>query len=297
MLGAGVAWSGAGAALGEVKKSLDVAYAGSMGSLMEGPIKDAVSKRFGIELHGRAQGSSALARLIDGGNIRPDVFISITPSPMQIVLKGGKAETAEPIAKTEMVIAYSPVGQFAATFAAAEGPGAMAWWQILEQPAIRFGRTDPTTDPQGRNIVFTMELAAQYYAQPDLVKRILGEAVNPTQIFPEPTVLARLQAGELDASSAYKVQPAPLKLPYLRLPDAINLASDRLKSDYAQVSLTLEGKVYHPEPLVYYAAVLKVAANPNAAQDFVNWLSGSEAQTILRQYSYDSAEGAATLRA
>jgi len=297
ILGAGLVWTGAAAALAESKKTLEVAYAGSMGSLMEGPIKDAVAERFGIELHGRAQGSNALARLIEGETLRPDVFISVTPSPMQIVLQAGKAITAEPIAKTEMVIAYSPVGQFESRFAEAQKPGSMAWWQILEQPGIRFGRTDPSTDPQGRNIIFTLRLAAQYYSQPDLVTRVLGDVINQNQIFPEPTVLARLQAGELDASSAYRVQPAPLKLPYIRLPEAINLGSDSLAAEYAKVSMTLEGKVFHPEPLVYYAAVLKDANNPAAAENFVDWLGKDEAQEIFRRYDYDSAAGAKPLRA
>jgi len=296
ILGAGVVWAKAGAAFADSKTTLDVAYAGSMGSLMEGPVKDAVAKRFGIELHGRAQGSNALARLIEGGNIRPDVFISATGSPMQIVLKADKAQVAQPIAKTEMVIAYSPAGQFASKFADAGKPRSMPWWQILEQPGIRFGRTDPITDPQGRNIIFTLELASQYYGQPDLVARILGDVINPAQIFPEPTVLARSQAGELDAVSAYRVQPAPLKLPYMRLPDAINLASDRLRGDYAKVSVTLQGKVYHPEPLLFYAAVLKDASNADGAQKFVDWLGKDEAQQILRQYHYDSPAGAKPLR-
>ena len=55
---------------------LDVAYAGSMGSLMEGPMKSAAAQALKIDLHGRAQGSNALAQLIVGGSIRPDVFIS-----------------------------------------------------------------------------------------------------------------------------------------------------------------------------------------------------------------------------
>jgi molybdate/tungstate transport system substrate-binding protein len=87
---------------------LDVAYAGSMGSMMEGPVKTAVAKSLELDMHGRAQGSSALAHLIAGGSIRPDVFMPVTPGPMLTVLRAGKAETAEPITHTEMVIAYSP---------------------------------------------------------------------------------------------------------------------------------------------------------------------------------------------
>ena len=53
---------------------LQVAYAGSMGSMMDGAMRDAVAKSLGAELRGRAQGSTGLANLIVAGSIRPDVF-------------------------------------------------------------------------------------------------------------------------------------------------------------------------------------------------------------------------------
>src|SRR6185312_9834299 len=58
---------------------LDVSYAGSMGSMMEGPVKSSVAQNLKLDFRGRAQGSSALAQLIAGGNIRTDVFIPVTP--------------------------------------------------------------------------------------------------------------------------------------------------------------------------------------------------------------------------
>jgi molybdate/tungstate transport system substrate-binding protein len=221
------------------RETLEVAYAGSMGSLMEGPVKEAVERKFGAQWIGRAQGSSALARLIEAGAIHPDVFIAATPSPMRLVLRAGKARTATPIARTAMVIAYSPASRYAPSFAAAGEHNALPWWRVLEEPGVRFGRTDPSTDPQGRNIIFTLMLAAKLYQQDDLVTRVLGAPLNPQQIFPEPTVLARVQAGELDASSAYRVQPGPFNLPYMTLPDAVNLGSPARSAAYSQVSLQL----------------------------------------------------------
>ena len=275
---------------------LDVAYAGSMGSLMEGPIKSAVAQRLNLEMHGRAQGSSALAQLIVGGSIRPDVFIPITPGPMLTVLRAGKAETARPIAHTEMVIAYNPKSRFAPKFeAAANGKG--NWWEILQEPGLRFGRTDPVTDPQGRNIIFTMMLAAKLYKQPDLVEKVLGPTINEKQIFTEPTVQARLQSGELDAASAYKIQPGPFNLPFIALPKEINLSGENVHADHPDVSLSVGGKTYNPEPLIYYAAVLKDAPNAKGAAAFIEWLKGDEAQTILRKYNYDPPGDASALHA
>ncbi len=258
--------------------TLEVAYAGSLASVMEGPIRQAAKKDLGFTTQGRAQGASGLAQLIVSESIRPDVFISITPSPMDLVVGARKATKSVPIARTEMVIAYSPIGRFA------QGT-AKPWWQVLREPGLRFGRTDPATDPQGRNIIFVMQLAARYYNQPDLVPRVLGSDVNSAQIFTESSVQARLQSGQLDAASAYKVQPAAFGLPYVTLPKQINL-SGRPEA-YNAASLTLNGKTYRPEPLIYYAAALTGSSRLADAARFVEWLQGESAQNVFRSHGYD----------
>jgi len=276
--------------------ALDVAYAGSMGSMMEGPIKASAAQSLKLEFRGRAQGSSALAQLIVGGSIQPDVFIPVTPGPALAVLRAGKATSARPVAHTEMVIAYSPKSRFASRFEAA-ARGKEDWWKILLEPGLRFGRTDPITDPQGRNIIFTMMLAAKAYKQPYLVEKVLGPAINERQIFAEPTVMARLQSGELDASSAYKIQPGPMNLRYLPLPREVNLSGQSVQAGNPDVTLSVGGKTYSPEPLIYYAAVLKDAPNPTGAAAFAEWLEGREGQAIFHQFGYDPPGDASPLHA
>jgi molybdate/tungstate transport system substrate-binding protein len=283
---AGAAW--ANSAFAQDLTPLDVAYAGSMGSMMEGPVKAAAAS-LGIEMRGRAQGSDALAQLIASGTIPVDVFMPVTPGPMLTVLKAGKARHAVPIARTEMVIAYSPKSSFAKALAS------QPWYEVLQQPGMRFGRTDPATDPQGRNIIFTMQLAEAYYRQPGLAKKILGETVNASQIFSEPTVEARLQSGELDAASAYKTQPGPFNLPFITLPEEINLGNASMRATYETTSLDLNGKTYRPQPLVYYAATITGSAHAAKAAAFVQWFSSAPGQAILRTYAYDPPVGATTL--
>lgn len=272
---------------------LNVAYAGSMTSVMEGPVKQAVEGQLSISFKGRAQGASGLAQLIVSNSIRPDVFISVTPGPMETVLKAGMARSAVAIAHTEMVIAYDPKSSFASKFQAIGKPGAESWWQILETPGLRFGRTDPVTDPQGRNIIFVMQLAARLYKQPDLVHRVLGPDINPEQIFTEPSVEARLQSGQLDAASAYKTQPTAFHIPFVELPKEVNLGGAAV--DYTGIGLTLNGKSYHPEPLLFYAAVLATAEHPAEAAKFGEWLRSSAAQQIFQRFGYDPPGDAAEL--
>lgn len=276
---------------------LDVAYAASLATAVEGPIKSAAAQRFGLELHGRASGASGLAKLIVGGSIAPDVFISITPSPMQSVLASGKAMRALPFARTEMAIAYAPQGRFAAKFREAGKPGGPAWYEVLQEPGLRLGRTDPVTDPLGRNAIYCLELAENYYGVPGLRERVLGADDNPVQIFAEATLAARVQSGQLDAATAYKIQPASFGLPYVELPEAINLGSVAHATAYARASLTLENRTLHPEPLVYYAAVLMQSAHASEATAFTDWLGGGEARAIFRKLGYDDAADAPALHA
>ena len=139
--------------------------------------------------------------------------------------------------------------------------------------------------------------AAKTTKQADLVEKILGPTINEKQIFTEPTVMARLQSGELDASSAYKIQPGPLNLPYVPLPAAINLSGQNVRTQHPDVTLAVGGKSYTPEPLIYYAAVLKDAPNAKGAAAFVEWLKGEEGQAIFRKYNYDPPGDASPLRA
>ncbi len=296
-LGAGLAVLAAGGPLLAASPDpVEVAYAGSMGSLMEGPMKAAAARSLNLAMRGHGQGASALAQLIVGGSLTPDVFVSVTPGPMELVLRAGKAANAVPAAATRMVIAWSPASRFAPQFEAARA-GKAEWWRVLESPGLRFGRTDPATDPQGRNIVFTMMLAAKRYGQPNLVAKVLGPPINPGQISMETSVQARLQSGELDAASAYRIQPGAFHLPFLDLPHDVDLSGSDVHAHNPEIELHAGGKTFVPEPLVFYAAALKNARNPVAAEAFVRWLTGGEAQALFRLASYDPSGGAPPLRA
>jgi len=267
-------------------QTLQVAYAGSMGVVMDRFLGPTFAKAHHVTYQGRGQGAYALARLIAAHQITPDVFVSITPGPMEVLLKAGLIREAFPVASTEMVIAYNPQSRFAPLFK--NEP----WYQVLETPGLRFGRTDPKTDPQGQNLIFTILLAERFYHQPDLLHKILGSYLNPQQIFSEPSLLSRLESGELDATSGYLSAVASLHLPYVTLPPQINLGNPRYSAYYAQVSFQLEGKTFHPQPLVFYAAVPVDAPNPALGQAFIRFMRSPEGQALFNRNGYGPARGA-----
>lgn len=277
---------------------LTVAYAGSMGAVMDKGLGPAFDANHATTFQGIGQGSYGLARLIAAGQVRADVFIAITPGPVKVVQQAGLMGAAVPVASTQMVIAYSPASRFAGDFAAA-AKGGTPWYKVLEQTGLRFGRTDPATDPQGRNIVLAMRLAQIYYKQPGLVEKILGPIENPRQIFTEPSLLTRLESGQLDASSGYLSAVESHHLPYITLPDEINLSNPALADAwYRRAGFKLaksDGKTetVKVEPLVFYAGVLKNAPHPEQAAQFVAFLQSPAGQKLLADYGYSKPKGGA----
>ena len=254
---------------------LEVAYAGSMGAVMEGAVRQAMAAQ-GIELRGRAQGATALARLIAAGSLRPDVFISATAGPLRLAEAAGKVASSAAIAHTEMVIVYAPRSRFAQAWK--QKP----WWRVMDAPGFRLGRSDPRTDPQGRNFIFVCRLAERLYKQPGLAQRLLGDVLNPAQIFAEASLESRVETGQLDAAPAYRFQPGALHLEYVALPGAINLETMPAPA----VELTIGTETWRPEPLDFFAAVLQDAPHPAAARRFVAWLRSPSGQQILKDAGY-----------
>ena len=282
------------AALAADAPVLRVAYAGSMGVVMDQALGPAFAKAHGASYEGVGQGSYALARLLAAGQMQADVFVAITPGPVKVVQQAGLAGRAVPVASTRMVVIYSPGSRFAADFAAA-ARGGKPWHEVLRTPGLRFGRTDPAVDPQGANALLTLQLAERYYRRPGLLRQIAGDLQNPSQIFAEPSLMSRLQAGQIDAAIGYASAAYSHHLPTVTLPDEIDLAQPAMQEAwYAKAGLTLaDGKTLQAQPLVFYAAVLSNARQPALGADFVRLLQSAEGRAVFRERGYDLPHGEA----
>lgn len=280
--------------------TLHVTYAGSMGVVMDKALGPTFAEKQHLTYQGQGEGAYGMARLLASKKVIADVFVSVTPGPIEILKQAGLVDQALPVASTRMVIAYNPKSSFAAALAASNGKDpSVPWWKVLQTPGLRFGRTDAATDPQGQNIVFTAQLAEKYYKQPGLAHALLGDVNNPQQVFGEGGLLTRLEAGQLDASSGYESATLSAKLPYITLPEEINLSDPAFSKDwYDTTSLNLADKngvnqTLKPQPLVFYAAVLKNAPNPEQAKAFVAFLQSAEGQQLFETNGYGKPKGAA----
>jgi molybdate/tungstate transport system substrate-binding protein len=279
------------------EESIRVTYAGSMGVVMDQGLGPAFAKENKVEYQGQGEGAYGMARLLASKKLVADVFFSITPGPMAILKRAGLIDEAIPVASTSMVIAYNPKSAYASQLAASQTAGAQPWWKVLAQPGLRFGRTDAKIDPQGQNIIFTMMLAERYYKQPGLAKQLLGDTENPQEVFAEGGLLTRLEAGQVDASSGYESAVKSAGLPYIPLPDEINLSNPAYAKDwYNTVSFSIrnpagELKSLTPQPLVFYVAILNNAPHPAEAKKFAEFALSPQGQAIFKQRGYGQPKG------
>jgi len=271
----------------------DVAYAGSLEYLNERIVGPAFRRATGDGYEGRGGGSFGLANEIAAGEIAPNVFESIGSAPI-LRLEPRFTHWYVAFASSPLVLAYNPRTAFAPRFAALAKAGGnlssselLRLLTLLETPGMQLGRTNPNTDPQGQAFYEMIELAAQrVHAPAGTTTRILGPVDNPAQVFSETSLEARLQAGQLDAASAFRSQATQLHLPYVALPASINFGSPSLAARYARASLTLaDGQVVHGVPLVVDATEIGTRGGA-AARAFLRWVLSPRGQAEFRAGGY-----------
>src|SRR5579859_6873121 len=264
-----------------------VLYAGSLVNLLEKKVGPVFQQATGYTYEGEGKGSVALANEIKGKLRVPDVFISADPAVDTSLMgpdNGNYVSWYATFTRTSMVIGYTAKSKFAADFQAAAN-GSKPWYQVLKEPGIHLGRTDPQLDPKGLRTLYTMQLAEQYYNQPGLTQQILGDPENTSQIFPEEELAARLSSGQLDAGFFYLNEVKDLNLPFITLPTQINLSDPSMNSAYAQASYTnpQTGKTAHGSAIVYTITIPSTTKNRAGAIAFVNFILSSQGQAFFTQ--------------
>ncbi|MDQ6825793.1 MAG: extracellular solute-binding protein [Candidatus Eremiobacteraeota bacterium] len=259
---------------------VDVAYAGSLVTMMERFLGPAFAKS-GYEFRGEGKGSVALGRLIGDGLRNPDIFISADTAVLDDLRAGPEAPVKWylPFASARLVIGYSPKSRFARSLREA-ALRRRTIVTVLEQAGLRIGRTDPAIDPKGYRTVIAVRLAQQYYHEPDLQKKVLGDQNNPAQIFPEEQLLVRLESGDLDAAFLYSTESAARRIPTIELPAPINLGDVRLARRYARVVVRVGEKVRVGTPIVYALTIPQRASNRQGAVAFLRFFFSTTGKRI-----------------
>src|SRR5271165_4146916 len=156
--------------------TVNVAYASSLQYLNEKVVSPAFTSAEGYTFSGRGASSGDLEADIASGEITPNVFESVggdNITPLEPKFTSWYIQYAG----TSMVVAYNPKSKYASQFKAITDGNAplSSLFTLLATPGLKLGRTDPNTDPQGRDFIEMLELAQTYYHLPsDTVAKILG---------------------------------------------------------------------------------------------------------------------------
>lgn len=271
-----------------------MAYAGSLLTVNEHSIGPAFTHSTGYSYSGRGAESFALSQEIAAGTITPGVFQSVGAAPIT-PLEPKFTTWYVTFAASPIVVAYDPTGPDASTLKAiADGKQPIAkLFTLMASSGFRLGRTDPNTDPQGRAFLLMLQLAEKELGvSSSTVDSIIGGPGlgNTAQVYSETSLDAHLQAGQLDAASAYLSQAVAQHLPYITLPGTINQGDPSRATLYASVSITLaNGKSAQGTPLVVDVTTITGAqgADLQAAQAFVAYVLSPAGRAIYQQNGYD----------
>jgi molybdate/tungstate transport system substrate-binding protein len=226
----------AGAGSGPV----DVLYAGSLVDLMQRQVEPAFHKATGYTVQGVPGGAQELANQIKGEVRVADVFVSASRSvdaTLEGAANGDWLSWYVTFARSPLVLGYNPSSRFAADLRSEP------WYDVVTKPGFLLGRSDPATDPKGRLAVQALESTASAEHLPALA----ALTRSTSGVYPEETLVGRLQAGQLDAGFFYASEAKAASIPTVPL-RGVDLAA------------------------TYTIAVVERAPHRAAAQAFVTYL-------------------------
>jgi molybdate/tungstate transport system substrate-binding protein len=231
---------------------VSVLYAGSLVNLMQKQVEPAFQKASGYSVTGVSAGSTALVTDIKGKVYKGDVFVSASPTATKKLMGSANGDWVTyyvSFASAHVVLGYNPNSKFAADIKS------KPWYEAITEPGLRLGFTDPATDPKGKLVAEALSGTAKSKNLPALTTI----ENDKSDVYPEETLVARLQSGQLDAGFFYTAEAVPAKIPTVPL-----TGEEDLKATYT-------------------ISTLKGAPNEAGAEAFVAYMLGSDTQAVLKE--------------
>jgi molybdate/tungstate transport system substrate-binding protein len=233
--------------------TVKVLYAGSLVDLMTKGLGPGFTTATGDKAAGFSAGSKDLAADIKGKVKVADVFISASPTvnkSLEGSANGNWVSWYATFASSGLVIGYNPNSKFANDLKT------KPWYEVITEKGFKLGRTDPATDPKG---VLAEQALTTAQSGNHLPSNFASSVEKSATVFPEETLVGRLQAGQLDAGFFYTAESAPAKIP------TISLSPIDLKA-------------------VYTVTVVNKAPDEAAAAAFIKYMLGASGKQTLTTY-------------
>ena len=184
-------------------------------------------------------------------------------------------------AANEMAIVYATE--------AADSINATNWPHVLANDKVRYGRSDPDSDPCGYRTVLVLDLAERMLHQPELRQNLLDK--DRRYMRPKETdLIALLETRTVDYIFIYRSVAVQHQLGYLLLPDSINLKNPELADWYKTASVEIVGSApgtkitQHGEPMIYGLTIPNNAPNPELAINFLDFfLNATKGMRLMEE--------------
>jgi len=259
----------------KVTGDLIIFHAGSLSVPLKEVAEEFKKVNPGINIMMEAAGSVASARKITDLGKPCDIMASADYAVIDNMLIPKYADWNIKFAGNELCVVYTDKSKYS------DKVTAKNWMNILKQPDVIFGRSDPNADPCGYRTVMMLQLAEKYYKKPGLQKQFTGK--DQAYMRPKETdLLALLETGSVDYIFLYRSVAVQHNLRYLILPDQINLKNPAFATEYATAKVEINGKEpgekvsMTGEPMIYSFTILRDAPNKAAALAFAEFLLNKE---------------------
>jgi molybdate/tungstate transport system substrate-binding protein len=258
------------------------------------PVLDSFAARTGTVVQ-RESGASLehVRKLTELGRI-PDLLILADEEVIPQFLVPKFVDGWTTFARNRMVVAYTDRSRHATELSAT------SWMDVLSQPDVQVGRTDPDLAPAGYRAIIMFHLAERFYRRPGLAATLLANAPKKNMRGNAAELAALLSAGELDYIYDYRSVALANGFKLLELPPEIDLGDPSRAHDYASVSIDVRGETpgttakMTGKPILYGAAIPLAAPHPAAARAFWAVFFSAATREQLRAAHMDMLDSAIT---
>jgi len=275
-----------GSSSGALHGTLTVFGAGTLNTPFTAEIQAFRKQNPGVTVHSQFGASGDMVKAITQLHEPADVLgvadYSLIPKEM---FTGAKpyATWYVGFVSNQITLAYTSRSKGASQLTASN------WYQVVAEPGVHIGRSNPAADPSGYQFLQMLQLANSYYNDPGLSAAVLNNSPDSSVAETETSLLAALQSDQIDYLAIYKSSALEDHLEYIKLPAQINLSDPAMAAAYGKVTVDggslgqLSGK-----PIIYGLTIPTNAPDAALGQAFVKFVLSAKGQAIMASEGFVS---------
>ena len=229
------------------------------------------------------QGSIMLTRM---AMIRPCDVLAVADHRLIEQMMRKEADWVIPFATSEMVLCWTSQSPYSDRITT------RTWPEILLRDDVTLGLANPGQDPCGYFTIMCWKLAEKTFPQwPELSKNLVDKVPRKRLAFDSGKLLSRLQAFSTDYVFAYKSQCEDMHLPYLILPETINLGNKSFLKEYETIEVEVPD--YRGQTMTVKGSLIKMGVtiphscrNTTLAEKFISYLLSDKGTNHLLNSSF-----------